>query len=42
MSKGISNRYIKKIGKMGNDVKLLLDCEKLLSEDEAEKLEKIQ
>ena len=42
MSKGISNRYIKKIGKMGNDVKLLLDCEKLLSEDEAEKLENIQ
>lgn len=28
------NRYIKKIGKAGSDVKLLLDCEKLLSEDE--------
>jgi len=31
---GIINRSIKKIGKVGNDVKLLLDCEKLLSEGE--------
>lgn len=31
---GGSSRYIKKIGKIGNEVKLLLDCEKLLSEDE--------
>jgi purine-binding chemotaxis protein CheW len=30
------NRYIKSIGKVGNDVKLLLDCEKLLTEDELE------
>jgi len=29
-----SNRYIKNIGKVGDDVKLLLDCEKLLSADE--------
>jgi len=35
---GISNRYIKKIGKVGNDVKLLLDCEKLLSNDEIEEI----
>lgn len=35
---GISNRYIKKIGKVGNDVKLLLDCEKLLAEDELENI----
>jgi purine-binding chemotaxis protein CheW len=34
MNKGINNRYIKKIGKVGNDVKLLIDCEMLLSEDE--------
>ncbi|MEN6316856.1 MAG: chemotaxis protein CheW [Clostridiaceae bacterium] len=34
MNKGFSNRYIKNIGKVGNDVKLLLDCEKLLTEDE--------
>lgn len=29
------NRYIKAIGKVGNDVKLLLDCEKLLNDEEA-------
>lgn len=38
MSKGFSNRYIKRIGKVGNDVKLLIDCEKLLTEDELEDL----
>lgn len=40
MNKGFSNRYIKRIGKVGNDVKLLLDCEKLLTEDELEDLNK--
>jgi purine-binding chemotaxis protein CheW len=30
------NRYIKGIGKVGTDVKLLLDCNKLISDDEAE------
>ena len=34
MNRGAANRYIKKIGKVGNDVKLLLDCDKLLTEDE--------
>lgn len=34
MNKGLHNKYIKNIGKVGNDVKLLLDCEKLLTEDE--------
>lgn len=38
MNKGFNNRYIKNIGKVGNDVKLLLDCEKLLTEDEMENL----
>lgn len=38
MSKGFSNKYVKNIGKVGNDVKLLLDCEKLLTEDDMEKL----
>lgn len=38
LSKGLSNQYIKKIGKVGNEVKLLLDCEKLLSEDELDDL----
>ena len=31
---GFHNRYIKGIGKVGNGVKLLLDCEKLLNDDE--------
>ena len=38
MNREANNRYIKKIGKVGNDVKLLLDCEKLLTENEAELL----
>ncbi|MBK1810474.1 purine-binding chemotaxis protein CheW [Clostridium sp. YIM B02505] len=31
-----SNRYIKAIGKAGSDVKLILDCNKLLNDEEAE------
>lgn len=31
LSSGVSNRYIKSIGKVGNEVKLLLDCDKLLT-----------
>jgi len=38
MNRSFSNRYIKNIGKVGNSVKLLLDCEKLLTEDELEDL----
>ncbi|MEW8987067.1 MAG: chemotaxis protein CheW [Bacillus sp. (in: firmicutes)] len=34
-------KYIKGIGKTGNDVKLLLDCNKLLNEDDAEILLKV-
>ncbi|MBH1941113.1 purine-binding chemotaxis protein CheW [Mobilitalea sibirica] len=37
-----NNKYIKGIGKTGNDVKLLLDCEKLLTEDEVDSLNNIQ
>jgi len=33
-----SNRYVMGIGKVDNEVKLLLDCEKLLNEDELELL----
>ena len=33
-----SNRFVMGIGKVGNEVKLLLDCEKLLNDDEAEQL----
>lgn len=39
MKSGPKNRYIKGIGKVGTDVKLLLDCSKLLSNDEIENLE---
>ena len=35
---GFQNRYIKKIGKIGNEVKLLLDCEKLLTDDELDNI----
>ena len=38
INQGYNNRYIKSIGKVGNDVKLLLDCEKLLTEDEMDNL----
>lgn len=38
VNKGSGSRYIKGIGKVENDVKLLLDCEKLLTEDELEYL----
>jgi purine-binding chemotaxis protein CheW len=38
---GFNNHYIKGIGKVGNDVKLLLDCEKILSDDDFEVLEGI-
>ncbi|HEY5587273.1 MAG TPA: chemotaxis protein CheW [Ruminiclostridium sp.] len=35
---GFHNRYIKGIGKVGNDIKLLLECDRLLNEDEIENL----
>jgi len=38
---GFHNRYIKGIGKVGNEVKLLLACERLLSDDELETLDAI-
>ncbi len=36
--KGAQNKFIKGIGKVGNRVKLLLDCNKLLSNEEIENL----
>lgn len=36
---GFHNRYIKGIGKVGSEVKLLLDCDKLLNDEEVENLE---
>jgi purine-binding chemotaxis protein CheW len=41
MNKGFNNRYIKRIGKVGSDVKLLLDCEKLLTDDELEDISEV-
>ncbi|MDF2947276.1 MAG: purine-binding chemotaxis protein CheW [Bacillales bacterium] len=41
MGKG-SNKYIKGIGKVDNEVKLLLDCVKLLNDEETENLGNLQ
>lgn len=35
------NKYIKGIGKVGTEVKLLLDCEKLINRDDTDKLSNI-
>lgn len=35
---GFHNRYIKGIGKVGSEVKLLLDCDKLLNDEEIDNL----
>jgi purine-binding chemotaxis protein CheW len=34
LSSGMTNQYIKSIGKVGSEVKLLLDCDKLLTHHE--------
>lgn len=36
-----NNRYVKNIGKIGSEVKLLLDCEKLLTEEDIQSLDSI-
>lgn len=41
MNTGSNNRYIKKIGKVSNDVKLILDCEKLLNDEDLDYLNRI-
>lgn len=38
---GFHSRYVRGIGKVGNEVKLLLDCDKLLNDDEFDKITKI-
>lgn len=38
---GFHNRYIKGIGKVGDEVKLILSCDKLLNDDEIENIEEI-
>lgn len=41
LSSGMSNRYIKSIGKVGGEVKMLLDCDELLSHHEVELISNI-
>jgi purine-binding chemotaxis protein CheW len=41
LNKSSNNRFISKIGKVDNDVKLILDCNKLLNDDEVECLTSI-
>lgn len=41
VGKNYHNKYIKGIGKVGNSVKLILDCEELLSKEEVENLNNI-
>jgi purine-binding chemotaxis protein CheW len=38
---GFQNRYIKGVGKVGTEVKLLLECERLLTDEETEALEAV-
>ncbi len=40
-STGFQTRYIKGVGKIGNEVKLLLDCIKILSDEEVKNLAEI-
>lgn len=34
LNKSVDNKFVNRIAKVGNDVKLLIDCKRLLSEDE--------
>lgn len=38
---GFHNKYIKGIGKVGDEVKLILDCSRLLSDEDCESLIKV-
>ncbi|WP_297417587.1 chemotaxis protein CheW [Clostridium sp.] len=38
----ISNKYIRGIGKIDNEVKLILDCDKLINDDDADILSNIE
>lgn len=38
VNKGVGNKYIQAIGKVGSSVKLLLDCNKLLNDEEVDDL----
>ena len=39
---GIRNRYIRGIGKIGDEVKLLLDCKKLFDDNETQEISEIE
>ena len=41
MNKGADNVYIKAIGKVGNDVKLILECEKLINDNDFETISQL-
>lgn len=42
MNKRTENKYIKAIGKVENEVKLILDCEKLMNENDMEAISQIE
>lgn len=39
---GIRNRYISGIGKVGGEIKLLLDCEKIFTDEETQEISQIE
>lgn len=41
MNQGNNNRYVKNIGKIGNEVRLLLDCQKLLTDEDIHNLNEV-
>ncbi|MCR4436809.1 MAG: chemotaxis protein CheW [Clostridiales bacterium] len=41
MNKGTENKYIKAIGKVEKEVKLILDCEKLMNDNDVEAISQI-
>jgi purine-binding chemotaxis protein CheW len=41
INKGMENKYIEAIGKVGNDVKLILNCEELMNDNDVDTLFKI-
>lgn len=41
MNKGTENKYIKAIGKVGNEVKLILGCEELMNSNDVELISQI-
>ncbi|MDP4094261.1 MAG: chemotaxis protein CheW [Bacillota bacterium] len=41
MNKEAENKYIKAIGKVGKEVKLILDCERLINNNDAQAISKI-